>query len=105
MSQNSTTPRLSNPSSSKEITRAYFDSLLLEMRLMDSGVPNTEVTLYGQRFATPIMTAALSHLGTFHPDMPDGMVQYAKGAKTAGAVHWFGMGSNEEFDPTVLHRV
>jgi len=81
----------------KEKTREYFDSLWLEQRLMDSAVPDTSVTLYGKRFATPIMTAALSHLGKFHPDMPDGMVEYARGAVLAGAVHWIGMGSDEEF--------
>ncbi len=93
--------KLTNPASSKEITRAYFDSLLLEMRLMDSGVPNTEFELYGKKFKTPIMTAALSHLGTFHPDIPSGMVQYAQGAELAGAVHWIGMGSDEEFESVV----
>lgn len=86
-----------NPASSKEVTRAYFDSLLLEERLMDSVVPSTEFKLYGEVFKTPIMTAALSHIGTFNPDMPNGMVQYAKGAEMANAVHWIGMGSNEEF--------
>lgn len=93
-----TQPERSNPASSKEITRNYFDSLLVEMRLMDSVVPNTGITLYGKHFSTPIMTAALSHLGTFHPDMPNGMVQYAQGAAMADAVHWIGMGSDEEFE-------
>lgn len=87
-----------NPASSKDITRAYFDSLLLEERLMDSVVPHTELELYGKKFQTPIMTAALSHIGTFNPDMPNGMVQYAQGAAQAGAVHWIGMGSDEEFE-------
>lgn len=86
-----------NPASSREITRAYFDSLLLEQRLMGSGIPDTRLTLYGKEFSTPIMTAALSHLGTFNPDMPDGMTEYAGGAKLSGAVHWIGMGSEEEF--------
>ncbi len=90
--------QINNPPSSKEITRAYFDSLLLEMRLMDSVVPNTEFELYGKKFATPIMTAALSHIGTFHPESPNGMVHYAQGAKEVGAVHWIGMGSDEEFE-------
>lgn len=90
-----------NPASSKEITRAYFDSLLLEERLMDSVVPNTELELYGKKFTTPIMTAALSHIGTFNPDMPNGMIEYAKGAEMAGAVHWIGMGSDEEFEAVV----
>lgn len=83
--------------STKEITRDYFDSLMLEMRLIDSAVPDTGLKLYGQRFETPVMTAALSHLGTFNPEMPDGMIQYALGAKLSGAVHWIGMGSDEEF--------
>ena len=93
--------RLTNPASSKEITRDYFDSLLLEMRLMDSVVPSTEFELYGKKFATPIMTAALSHIGTFNPDMPNGMVHYAQGAAAAGAVHWIGMGSDEEFEAVI----
>ena len=87
-----------NPASSKEVTRAYFDSLLVEERLMDSAVPITDFELYGKKFKTPIMTAALSHIGTFNPDMPSGMVQYAQGAEMAGAVHWIGMGSDEEFE-------
>lgn len=89
---------IKDPSSSKEITRAYFDSLLLEMRLMDAKVPVTDFELYGRKFKTPIMTAALSHIGTFNPDMPSGMVQYAQAAQMAGAVHWIGMGSDEEFE-------
>ena len=101
MEQREKMNKIINPASSKEITRAYFDSLLLEMRLMDSGVPNTELELYGRRFATPIMTAALSHLGTFHPDMPNGMIQYAEGAAKANAVHWIVMGSDEEFEAVV----
>lgn len=84
--------------SSKEMVRAYFDSLFLEMRLIDSAVPNTEFELYGKKFSTPIMTAALSHLGTFNPEIPNGMVQYALGAKMNDAVHWIGMGSDEEFE-------
>ena len=43
------TMRPVNPASSKEITRAYFDSLLLEMRLMDSNIPSTEVEIYGKK--------------------------------------------------------
>ncbi len=82
----------------KEMTRQYFDSLWLEQRLMDSCIPETEFWLFGKKFKTPIMTAALSHLGTFHPDAPNGMVDYAMGAKLAGAVHWYGMGEEPEFE-------
>ncbi len=82
----------------KEVTRQYFDSLHLEQRLMDSCIPETKLWLFGKKFQTPIMTAALSHLGTFHPDAPNGMVDYAKGAALAGAVHWYGMGEEPEFE-------
>ena len=73
-----------NTTNAKEMTRQYFDSLWLEQRLMDSCVPETDFWLYGQKFSTPVMTAALSHLGTFHPDAPNGLVDYAMGAKLAG---------------------
>ena len=82
----------------KELTRQYFDSLYLEQHLMDSQVPTTDMWLFGEKFNTPVMTAALSHLGTFHPDAPNGMVDYAKGAALAGAVHWYGMGEEAEFE-------
>ena len=82
-------------SDSDRITRDYFDSLLLETRYVDAGLPSTAFTLFGESFETPIMTAALSHLnGT----APDGMVVYAKAARMSGAVHWVGMGDEAELE-------
>ncbi|MBQ7359051.1 MAG: alpha-hydroxy-acid oxidizing protein [Lachnospiraceae bacterium] len=80
---------------SNQITRDYFDSLLLETRYIDAILPNTEYKLFGETFATPIMTAALSHL---HNICDNAMVEIAKGAKDAGAVHWVGMGEPEELE-------
>ncbi len=80
------------------ITRDYFDSLLLETRYVDAVIPSTQFTLFGETFQTPIMTAALSHLDN---TAPDGMVTYARGAAFAGAVHWVGMGSDEELERIV----
>lgn len=77
------------------ITRDYFDSLLLETRYIDSTLPSTGMKLFGEEFKTPIMTAALSHLGN---TSPDGMVAYARGAALSGAVHWVGMGSDQELE-------
>lgn len=85
----------SNPDT---VTRDYFDSLLLETRYVDAVIPSTEFTLFGETFRTPIMTAALSHLDN---TAPDGMVTYARGAAFAGAVHWVGMGSDEELERIV----
>lgn len=76
------------------ITRDYFDSLLLETRYIDSDIPSTRMTLFGEEFDTPIMTAALSHLH----NPADGMAVYAKGAALADAAHWVGMGSDEELE-------
>ena len=55
-----------NPGKSDQITRDYLDSLLLEMRHLDSKKPDTTLRLYGEVFDTPIMMAALSHLNNIH---------------------------------------
>ena len=78
-----------------QITRDYFDSLLLEMRHLDGQKPDTTFTLYGEKFDTPIMMAALSHLNNIHDN---GMATMAKGAAMANAVNWAGMGEKEELE-------
>lgn len=80
---------------SDRITREYFDSLLLELRYIDSVIPSTKLDLYGETFATPVMTAALSHLSKVHPK---GMAELAEGAYLANAVMWCGMGEKEELE-------
>ena len=77
------------------ITREYFDSLLLETRYVGSGLPSTGLSLFGESFDTPIMTAALSHL---HNTAADGMTVYAKAAALSNAVHWVGMGEDAELE-------
>lgn len=83
------------PGNSDQITRDYFDSLLVEMRHLDGQKPDTTLELYGEKFQTPIMMAALSHLNNL---WDDGMVEMAKGAAAAGAVNWAGMGDKEELE-------
>lgn len=85
----------SNPDT---ITRDYFDSLLLETRYIGSDIPSVGMTLFGEEFDTPIMTAALSHL---HNTAADGMETYAKGAALSKAVHWVGMGEDDELERVV----
>lgn len=85
-------------SSSDGITRAYIDSLLVEVRHLDAVMPSTEMTLFGKTFATPVATAALSHLsGTY----PDGMAAMAEGANQAGALVFSGMGPKDELERMV----
>ena len=85
-------------SNSDKITRDYFDSLLIETRYLDAELPSTEMTLFGEVFRTPIMTAALSHL---HNSARNGMTIYARAAALSGAVHWVGMGSDQELEDIV----
>lgn len=80
---------------SNEITRQYFDSMLLETRYIGTDLPSTEITLYGEKFATPITTAALSHL---HDVCENGMEEFAKGARDAKAFHMVGMGEDSELE-------
>lgn len=84
-----------NAGDSNEITRDYFDSLLVEMRHIDSVIPSTRLELYGESFDTPIMMAALSHLNKVRDN---GMVEMARGACAANAVNWAGMGDEAELE-------
>lgn len=83
---------------SNVITREYFDSLLVEMRHIDSVLPSTKLELYGEIFDTPVMMSPLSHLNKLRPD---GMVEMAKGAYAANCVNWVGMGEDEELEEIV----
>jgi len=87
-----------NGGDTSRITREYFDSLLVELRHIDSVMPSTELTLYGETFKTPVMLAALSHLNRTHPE---GMVEAARGMVLAGGVMWAGMGEKEELEGIV----
>ncbi|AFV02266.1 FMN-dependent alpha-hydroxy acid dehydrogenase [Dehalobacter sp. UNSWDHB] len=80
------------PGNSSRITRDYIDSLLIEMRVIDSIESSSKMGLFGESFATPVMVAALSGLDNIRPN---GMVEVAKGA-AAGAVMWSGIGNEQE---------
>ena len=86
------------PGDTNAITRRYMDSLLVETRYINSDLADTTMTLFGETFATPIMTAAFSSFDKFHPG---GIAEMAKGAKAAGAVMWSGWGVNEEMDAMI----
>ena len=76
------------------ITRAYMDSLLIEMRHIGAVVPDTAFTLFGHRFDTPVATAALSHLKGREGS---GMVQMAAACAQVNAPCFAGMGDEAEF--------
>ena len=74
------------PGDSIRIAREYMDSLLVESRLVGAAEPDTTFHFLGEDFATPIMTAALSHID---------LAGMAEGARQAGAPVSVGMGDNE----------
>ncbi len=87
---------MSDIGNSNRISREYIDSLRIETRYMDATVPSLDFELYGARFASPIMTAALSHLDHFmFPGAADAL---AKGAAAANAALWYGMAGEEEIE-------
>ena len=87
------TSKVTNPRDANLLTRAYFDSILVESRYIDSCVPDTTMELFGRSYSSPIMIAAFSHLGGHHPG---GMPEMARGAALANICNWAGMGSREE---------
>jgi len=87
---------MSDIGNSNRISREYIDSLRIETRYMDSTNPDTNFTLFGERFASPIMTAALSHLDHFM--FPGAATALAEGAKAANAVLWYGMAGDDEIE-------
>ena len=87
---------MSETGNSNRISREYMDSLLIETRYMDSGNPVMDFELFGERFSSPIMTAALSHLDHFmFPGAADAL---ARGARDANAVLWYGMAEEDEIN-------
>ena len=96
-------------SHSDKITRDFFDSLLLESRYLDSDLATTDLEIFGQHFSTPIMTAALSHLGgkgkssaSFIEEKAEsGMIVYAEAAAKSNTLHWVGMGDDQELEDIV----
>ena len=74
------------PGDSIQIAREYMDSLLVESRIIGAVRPSTQFEFLGERFETPIMTAALSHID---------LAGMAEGAAAAGAPVSIGMGNND----------
>ena len=81
-----------------EIARAYMDRLVIEGRIVGARHPDCSFELFGKRFATPVMTGALSHLNHLHPD---GVAEMAAGAALCGACAQIGMGDIPEMQHAI----
>ena len=75
------------------MTREYFDSLAIETRVIDAVTASTEMILFGNKFETPVMPAALSGLDGV---CENGLTEVAKGTHAAGSAMWAGIGDEQE---------
>lgn len=86
-----------NAADSNRITREYMDNILVEARLLDSGKPDITMELFGEKFSSPIMMPAFSHLNSVLKNGRKPMQEYAQAAKDLNLVNFVGMEPDEEF--------
>lgn len=77
--------------------RNFLDSIHMEMRVIDSVEPDLTTEIFGEKYASPIMMPAFSHLNKVGKDGKKPMIEYAKAAKELNALNWVGMEPNEEY--------
>lgn len=85
-----------DPGHSSQLTRSYYDSLLIRMNYLDSTESSTKVTVFGEEFDSPICISALSHLKQFF-QTGSGMEELGKAAKEANVIDFCGTGEMDEF--------
>lgn len=80
-----------------EITARYMDSILIKESLIDSVVADTSTELFGETFASPVMTPAFSHLMQFKGRELTGLEEYSLAAKNMNILNFVGMMENDLF--------
>ena len=84
-------------SDANEITAKFMDSILIEQRLIDSVKAEIDTEFLGEKFDTPVMTPAFSHLGKYNGRELTGLEEYSIAAKECNALNFCGMMENEMF--------
>lgn len=84
-------------SDANEITERYMDSILIEERLIDSVVAETSTTLLGEKFDSPVLTPAFSHLKNYDGRELTGLEEYSIAAKQSNVLNFVGMMENDQF--------
>ena len=79
------------------INRRYLDSLLVEMRVIDSVKPCLTTRIFGREFSSPIMMPAFSHLNKVGKNGRKPMEEYALAAKELRLLNWVGMEPDGEY--------
>ena len=88
-------------SDANEITERYMDSILIEERLIDSVVADTTTTLLGEKFSSPVLTPAFSHLKNYDNRELTGLEEYSVAAKENNILNFVGMMENDQFKKIV----
>ena len=88
-------------SDANEITARYMDSILIGERLIDSVVADESAVLLGEKFSSPVMTPAFSHLGNMNGRELTGLEEYSIAAKECNALNFCGMMENDMFKKIV----
>lgn len=84
---------------SNKLTRACYDSYMIEYRYLDSCVADTKTELWGETFDSPIMTGGVSAVvPLLHPN---GLVEIAKGAVRFNTPSFYGYITNKEVEDLV----
>ncbi len=83
------------------ITQRYMDSILIEQRLIDSQVADTSTVFFDERFDSPVMMPAFSHLGNYKGRKNDGLVEYSLAAKECNILNFCGMMENDRFQKII----
>lgn len=77
--------------------RNFLDHILVEMRVIDAIEPDLTTEIFGQKFSSPIMMPAFSHLNKIKNKDAKPMEEYAKAAKEENLLNWVGMESDDDF--------
>lgn len=78
--------------------RAYLDSILVEMQLIDSVQPDLTTELFGHQYASPLTLAAVSHLNKVLSDKSrQPMQEKVRAAKEKHVLNWIGMESDQDY--------
>ena len=91
-------------SDANEITARYMDSILIKESLIDSVVADTSTELFGETFASPVMTPAFSHLMQFKGRELTGLEEYSTAAKNMNILNFVGMMENDLFQK-IIERI
>ena len=77
--------------------RNFLDHILVEMRVIDAIEPDLTTEIFGQKFSSPIMMPAFSHLNKIKNKDIKPMEEYAMAAKEENLLNWVGMESDDDF--------